>query len=183
MTDLNYIDRDGEVKIVGQDATGNTVNYVSADANGNLSVKDYSDGPVAPGTAATTSSLAGGQFNTIPSVLTNTQQIALQVNLNGALDVSMRNKYLNVVGNRTDVVKSGPGVLQAIMINNSTTGGVLTIYDDTAASGTKIATITLPTGGVNPVPTAISNLGIEFETGLTVVTTGSIANDFTMIYQ
>ena len=183
MADLAYIDKTLEVKIAGQDATGLGVNFVTADTNGNMLVKDYSDGPVTPGTAATNSSLAGGQFNTIPPVLTNTQQIALQVNLNSALNISMRNKYRNVVGNSTDVVKSGPGVLQAIMINNSTTGGVLTIYDNTAASGTKIATITLPTGGVNPVPTAINNLGIEFETGLTVVTTGSIANNFTIVYQ
>lgn len=88
MGDLTYIDRDLEVKIVGQDATGNTVNYVSADANGNLFVKDYSDGPVTPGTAAGTSSLAGGQFNTVLPTLTNTQQSAIQLDSSGRLIVS-----------------------------------------------------------------------------------------------
>ena len=85
MADLNYIDRDMETKIVGQDSTGNSVNYVSADANGNMFVKDYSDGPVSPGTAAPVSSLIGGQFNTALPTLTNTQQSAIQLDSSGRL--------------------------------------------------------------------------------------------------
>lgn len=40
MADLAYIQQAQEVKITGQDSTGDTVNYVSADANGNLLVKE-----------------------------------------------------------------------------------------------------------------------------------------------
>lgn len=88
MADLNYIDRDSEVKIVGQNATGDSVNYVSADVNGNMFVKDYSNGPVTAGTAAPVSSLIGGQFNTVLPTLTNTQQSAIQLDSTGRLIVS-----------------------------------------------------------------------------------------------
>lgn len=88
MADLNYIDRDLEVKIVGQDSVGNTVNYVSADANGNLAVKDYSDGPVVPGAAAAASALIGGQFNTALPTLTNTQQSAIQIDASGRVIIA-----------------------------------------------------------------------------------------------
>ena len=85
MSDLNYIDRTQEVKIAGQDATGLGVNYVGADANGNMLVKDYSDGPVTPGTVASASALIGGQFNTALPTLTNTQQSAIQLDSSGRI--------------------------------------------------------------------------------------------------
>jgi hypothetical protein len=92
MGDLSYIDRDAETKIVGQDSTGNSVNYVGADANGNMTVKDYSDGPVSPGTAALVSSLIGGIFNTALPTLTNTQQSAIQLDSSGRLLISSTTK-------------------------------------------------------------------------------------------
>lgn len=88
MADLNYIDRDLEIKIVGQDSTGDSVNYVTADVNGNMAVKDYADGPVAPGTVASVSTLIGGQYNTVLPTLTNTQQAAVQVDASGRLIIS-----------------------------------------------------------------------------------------------
>jgi hypothetical protein len=88
MGDLGYIDRTAEVKIAGQDSTGNGVNYVSADANGNMLVKDYSDGPVTPGTVASASALIGGQFNTALPTLTNGQQASVQVDSNGRLIIA-----------------------------------------------------------------------------------------------
>jgi len=85
MADLSYIDATQEVKIVGQDSTGNRANYVGADSSGNMTVVDKSDGPVSPGTVALASSLMGGQFNTALPTLTNTQQAAIQVDSNGRL--------------------------------------------------------------------------------------------------
>jgi hypothetical protein len=49
MADIPYIQQAQEVKITGQDSGGTTVNYVSADSNGNLQTKDYADGT--PGSA------------------------------------------------------------------------------------------------------------------------------------
>jgi hypothetical protein len=88
VADLNYIDRDLEVKIVGQDATGNSVNYVGADANGNMLVKATSEGPVVPGIVASSSLLIGGQYNTTLPTLTNAQQSSAQFDINGRLLVS-----------------------------------------------------------------------------------------------
>lgn len=49
---------------------------------------DISDGPVTPGTVALKSSLMGGQFNTVLPVLTNAQQVAIQVDSSGRLIVA-----------------------------------------------------------------------------------------------
>jgi hypothetical protein len=57
----------------------------TVDINGNLSTKDYSDGPVTPGTVASTSMLVGGQYNsTLPSPTTG-QQTAVQQDYRGRL--------------------------------------------------------------------------------------------------
>lgn len=88
MSDLNYIDRAVEIKIAGQDSTGLGVNYAGADANGNLLVKDYADGPVSPGTVAAASTLIGGQFNTVLPTLTTTQQSAVQLDSSGRIIIA-----------------------------------------------------------------------------------------------
>lgn len=88
MADIPYIQAALEVKITGQDSTGDTVNYVSADANGNMLVKDYSAGPVIPGTVAPVSTLIGAQFNTALPTLTNTQQSAVQLDSSGRIIIS-----------------------------------------------------------------------------------------------
>lgn len=99
-----------------------------------------------------------------------------------------RNKYRNIAGNATVTVKSGNGVLRGISINNNTTGGNITVYDNTAGSGTKIGTfqIATPSGGLlsssgQPSPTYII-MAAEFTTGLTIVTAGSSSNDITAYY-
>ena len=55
--------------------------------------KDQSDGPVSPGTAASFSQLTGGQYNSTPPTLTNTQQSAFQLTSAGALIVSATLPY------------------------------------------------------------------------------------------
>lgn len=99
-----------------------------------------------------------------------------------------RNKYRNITGNTTVLVKSGNGVIRGIGINNNNTGGEITIYDNTAASGTKIATIQIgtPSGGLlsssgQQSPNYV-NMIAEFTTGLTVVTSSSSNNDITVYY-
>lgn len=88
-------------------------------------------------------------------------------------------KYRNIAGAATTVVRSGKGRLVAIHCNKAIALGVITIYDNTAASGTKIATIT------NPAALLTSQYqfeyNCEFNTGLTIVT--SLADDITVIYE
>lgn len=90
------------------------------------------------------------------------------------------NGFLNIATQTTTTVKSGAGYLDRIIINTPLALAVITIYDNTAGSGTKIGTITMPaallsTGGVS-IP-----YGLRFGTGLTIVTAGANA-DITVVY-
>lgn len=79
----------------------------------------------------------------------------------------------------TTVVATGKGILHAIDYTAVATG-VITIYDNTAASGTKIRTITSPAtilqNEVNKV------LDIAFSKGLTIVTS-TAAQDIVVAWQ
>lgn len=100
------------------------------------------------------------------------------------------NQYRNVTGNGTTVVKTGPGLLRALTINNNTTGGDVIIYDNTVASGTIIMSLQLgsPSGGLLstsglPGPVSIPALDVRFNIGLTIVRTGSTNNNVTVYYR
>lgn len=104
--------------------------------------------------------------------------------------VQFKNNYLRMTGNGTNTVKGGTGILHGIIIANNVTGGLVTIYDNTAASGTVISVIKMatPSGGLLsttgiPSPLFMGPLGLVFTTGLTIVTSGAPANDVTIIYQ
>lgn len=101
-----------------------------------------------------------------------------------------RNKCLRISGNHTTAVKSTAGTLHSIVIGNNSTGGTVTVYDNTAASGTVICVLTMgtPSGGLlsttgTPGPNTVCGLDIGFNTGLTVVTAGSNSNDITVVYR
>jgi hypothetical protein len=105
------------------------------------------------------------------------------------LDIRLLNAYRNISGNSSTTVKSSPGYLHAIAVNNNNTCGTVTLYDNTSATGTKIATIQIgsPSGGLlsttgfqSPVTLP---MGIAFTTGLTVVTAGSTNNDITLCFK
>lgn len=84
------------------------------------------------------------------------------------------NLYRNITSASTTVVKSGGGVLQRIVIN-TTAAATITVYDNTAGSGTTIATI-----AASPVIGSVFNFDVAFNTGLTVVTAG--ASNITVVY-
>jgi hypothetical protein len=82
----------------------------------------------------------------------------------------------NITTSTTTVVKTGGGILNSVVVNTKgTTASVVTVYDNTAGSGTKIATI----DSLNQVGGYI--YGTQFATGLTIVTTG--APDITVTYR
>lgn len=103
--------------------------------------------------------------------------------------IQFQNIYQNITGNATTVVKSGAGYLHALSINNANTGGVVTIYDNTAGSGTKIGTFQVgtPSGGLLSTTGLQSplmlDIGTNFTTGLTIVTSGSSSNNITVYYK
>lgn len=77
------------------------------------------------------------------------------------------NFYKNITTNTTTVVKSSQGRLYAVVVNNKGSTGTVTLYDNaSAASGTKIGTLSLTAEGS-------INYSVAFANGLTVVTTGT----------
>lgn len=82
--------------------------------------------------------------------------------------------HKNITTATTTVVKSGTGVLHSITVN-TTTAFAITVYDNTAASGTKIATI-----AASPAIGSTFLYDVSFNTGLTIVTAG--ASDITVSY-
>jgi len=86
--------------------------------------------------------------------------------------------YTNVASATTTAVASGIGTLKRIIMNKAVANGVITVYDNTAGSGTKIATITHPAALLQSQYDLEYN--VRFTTGLTVVT-GS-TDDVTIVW-
>lgn len=74
--------------------------------------------------------------------------------------------YTNIAAQTAGTaIRTGPGVLHTVVFNKPIATSVLTLYDGTSTSGTKIATITIP---ASPnTPTMIYD--VAFVTGLFVV--------------
>lgn len=81
--------------------------------------------------------------------------------------------FNNITTATTTTVKSGSGHLASITVN-TTAAGTITVYDNTAASGNKIAT--LPASAV----VGTYKYDLQFATGLTIVT--AAASDITVSY-
>jgi hypothetical protein len=73
--------------------------------------------------------------------------------------------YQNITTDTTTTLKTGPGYLHTVCINTPAATGTITIYDNTAASGTLIGTIT----SFASLPGCFT-YDVAFWTGLTVVT-------------
>lgn len=116
----------------------------------------------------------------VPVVIQNTaagENVPLDIQ-----KVEQQFSYANIVlaAPTTTVVKSTPGMLHTIVINKTTASGVITCYDNTAASGTTIATITQP--GTLLASQVSLLYDSVFGTGLTCVTSGA-AQDVTVNYR
>lgn len=83
--------------------------------------------------------------------------------------------YSNITSATTTVVKTGAGILHSITVN-TTTAFTITVYDNTSAAGTKIATI-----AASPAIGSTFTYDVSFSTGLTIVTAG--ASDLTVSYR
>lgn len=93
---------------------------------------------------------------------------------NDILKVETRYSPSNITTATTTTVKSGAGFLHSITVN-TTAAGAITIYDNTAASGTKIGTIKAS------VVEQTFFFDVSFSTGLTIVT--AAASDITVSYR
>lgn len=86
------------------------------------------------------------------------------------------NSFTNITTATTTAVKSGAGIIDRIIVNTAGAGSTLTLYDNTAASGTKIGTFTT-------AAQASLTINCAFATGLTAVTASGTAADITVIYR
>ncbi len=84
---------------------------------------------------------------------------------------------MNITAIGTTIVKDGPGFFKSITLNNPVATSVITIYDNTAASGTILGTITIPS---SPQPVTLS-YDIATQKGLTIVV-ATAASDITVSY-
>src|SRR3569623_440263 len=83
--------------------------------------------------------------------------------------------YTNLAANATTTIRTGPGILHAININTKgASANVITVYDNTAASGTKIATID------STVTYGSLLFDLTFSTGLTIIIGTGTAADITV---
>lgn len=82
------------------------------------------------------------------------------------LKVEQRNNYTYIVTATTTVVKTGAGLLHTITVEGGTTGTII-VYDNTAASGTIIASFSTTNA------MATYTFDVSFATGCTVVTSAA----------
>lgn len=94
-----------------------------------------------------------------------------------------RPRSARISTNATTVLKIGAGTIHSVVLNNSpTVNHTLTIYDNTAASGTILNVFTASASQI-PFEITFSPLGLDFYTGLTLVTaTGATPGDWLVIY-
>lgn len=91
-------------------------------------------------------------------------------------------EYINFTATTAGtIINTGPGVLFGITFNNPAATGVITLYDGTSTSGTKIATITIPSSPqvFNWGP---NNGGFYYFTGLFIVI-ATAAQDLTVSFR
>jgi len=168
--------------------TGASTSANQTTANSSLSSIDTkltaplsTQGSAASGTANSGNPIKiGAVYNSTLSAVTSGNRTDLQTNAFGELVVRHRNKFLNLTGAATTTVKSGTGVLAGISLNNGTASSTITIYDNTAGSGTII--MKLSPGSVSQFGSVYMGIDAEFSTGLTVVTTVA-STDVTLFYQ
>lgn len=122
-----------------------------------------------------------GVYNTTAPSLVNGQANQIQVDQAGNILTSLPYTYKNVVaGQATTVIKSSAGFLHSIIFNTAATAtSTMVLYDNTAASGTKIGSITAT--GLTPPVSIIFDL--NFTTGLTCITATANGADMTFVYR
>lgn len=77
----------------------------------------------------------------------------------------------------TITLKTGAGQFHALNVESAgATGNTITVYDNTAASGTKIAEYLVPFTGT-------ATFNVLFTTGLTIVTAGTTPPNLTVSYR
>lgn len=123
-TQFAAVDTHGSLSSVIKDTAGNAIGDQLLSTTYWLQTVQPSNGPVAPGTAASFSELIGGQYNSTLPTLTTGQQSAIQVNSNGIL----------LVANEPDFTPATQPITAQDIASTSTA-----VYNQTWFSGTPTA--------------------------------------------
>jgi hypothetical protein len=113
------------------------------------------------------------QYNT--NGTTGTISAEYELSQPGAFPLATQ--YRNISTNASTQVKTGPGVLHLVAVNNIGTAETLTIFDNTSCTGTTIAALSAVSG-----PESIG-YDVQFFTGLCVTSAGTTAGNFTISFQ
>lgn len=182
----------------GADAVSNTGNRLGVSSW----MKGYNGSTwdrIRTGQSTPTATLTGLQnvlpeaiYNATPTVRTEGQAGPFQADANGNLLVSQATKIAgedqtndvmkvehqfsatHITTATTTTVKSGGGLLHAIIIGKGVATGVITVYDNTAGSGTVLSAITFGAALLTDPP-LLATYDIRFVTGLTIVTSQATA--------
>jgi hypothetical protein len=114
------------------------------------------------------------EYLSTPQVLSNGQSQNPVADVVGGLIVSSTGTAQNITTATTTTVKTGAGVLHKLIIG-TTAAGTITIYDNTAGSGTIIAKFKAS------MPEGVYVIDASFAIGLTVVT--GAASDISVVYR
>lgn len=87
-------------------------------------------------------------------------------------------QYINITSNTSTQVKTGSGFFHAFIVSTKgATGNTATVFDNSACSGTKIATIDTTASGATYI------YDVQFNTGLCITTATGTAGDFTVSFR
>ncbi len=98
----------------------------------------------------------------------------------GVFKVEQRFSATNMTTATTTTIKSGAGLLHAIIVNKAIAAATISLFDNTAGSGTSLGVITFGAALLTDPPlNAIYD--VSFSTGLTVTTSG--ATNITLVWR
>ena len=109
---------------------------------------------------------------------TAANQVTAQTSLTSIDDKLSLPSFVHINTAATTVVKSGAGFLYSICLNSVANGTSVTVYNNTAGSGSIIALPSPPNGAVSH---CLNYQGLQFSTGLTIVT--NTTSSITIVYR
>jgi hypothetical protein len=164
------------------------------DLNTGLYYPVVSSTPITDSKGRQVVSMHGGFYQVAPQAHVDGDFVALQTDRLGNLQVNMntylagedavygvqvtqeRWQFFPITTKTTNLVKPSPGFIRGITINKIGTADTLVIYNNTAASGSILASITVQPN----IP--FYPYFAQMNTGITVVSGGGVAGDYTVIY-
>jgi hypothetical protein len=167
--------------------TGTTIKALAISSNGNLIVNVGAGTAAANNTATNVfvgptngSGSARAGIPMLPFCVdpgdSNADMALAMLGAPGVPRVGMQYSSTRITTNATTVVKAAPGTLHTVVVGKAGSGGnTVTIYDNTAGSGTIISVLT-------DVPIGSYRFDSGAATGITIVTATGTAPDMTVTY-